>query len=55
MTMEKSINRKNMKINISDCENNSIVINNVVIRPIGENRVNINVFLNNECVNIYVI
>jgi len=41
-------------INISDSENNSIIANNVVNRSIGENRVNINNFLNNKCVNIYM-
>jgi len=34
---------------------NSIVTNNVVNRSSGENRVNINKFLDNEYVNIYVM
>ena len=40
---------------ISDCENNGIITNNVVNSSIGENRVNLSNFLNNECVNIYVM
>ena len=40
---------------ISDCENNGIITNNVVNSSIGENRVNLSNFLNNEYVNIYVM
>jgi len=39
-------------INIIDCENNSVIISNVVNSSIGEYRVNLSNFLNNECVNI---
>jgi len=46
--------RENRNINISDSENNSIVTNNIVNKSISENRVNINNFLNNECINIYM-
>jgi len=49
-----SIDSENKNINISDSENNGIFTYNVVNKLIGENRVNINNFLNNECVNIYV-
>ena len=45
---------KNRNINISDIENNSMVTNIVVNSSIGENRVNFNNSLNNECINIYV-
>ena len=44
----------NFSINISDSENNSIDTNNVVKRSVSENRININNFLNNELVNIYM-
>jgi len=50
-----SIDSENINVNISDFENNSIVTNNVVNRLIGENCVNIINFMNNECVNIYVM
>ena len=45
---------ENRNINISDSENNSIVTNNVVNSSIGENRVNLSNFLNNEFVNIHM-
>ena len=45
---------KNRNVNISDGENNNIVTNNEVNSSIGENRVNLSNFLNNECVNIHV-
>jgi len=41
--------------NISDSENNNIInnnVDNVMNRSIGENRVNISNFLNNEYINI---
>ena len=44
--------RENRNINISDSEYNSIVTKNVVNKSIGENRVNISNFLNNECENM---
>jgi hypothetical protein len=48
-------NRNNTVNNssISDSENNSIVINDIVNSSVGENRVNLNNFLNNEYVHIY--
>jgi len=46
---------ENRIIDISASENNSTVTNNVVNRLIGENRVNISNFLNNECMNVYKI
>ena len=48
-----SIDRDN--INISEYANYSVIINNVVNRSISENRVNINNFLNNEYVPIYLV
>ncbi|KAG4102362.1 hypothetical protein H8356DRAFT_1358339 [Neocallimastix lanati (nom. inval.)] len=38
----------NKNINIIDSENNSIITNNVVSSSIGENRINLSNFLNNE-------
>jgi len=49
----KISDRENRNINISDSENNNIVTNNVVNSSIGENRVNLSNYLNNECVYIY--
>jgi len=57
---EYNINDNNIRNNIvnnsriSDSENNSIVISNVMNSSIGENRVNLSNFLNNECVKIYI-
>jgi len=50
-----SIDIENRNINIINGENNSIVTNNLMNRSTGENRVNISDFLNNECINIYVM
>jgi len=48
-------NSENRNINISESENNSVVTNSVMDRPIGYTCVNISNFLNNVCVNIYVM
>jgi len=45
---------ENRNINISDSENYNIVTTKLVNSSIGENRGNLSIFLNNECVNIYV-
>jgi len=56
-----NINYNNKRNNIvnnssfSDSENNNIVTINVVNSSIGENRVNLSNFLNNEAVNVYVM
>ena len=46
---------ENININIRNSEYNSIATNNVVNSSIYESRVNISSFLNNKCVNIYVM
>ncbi|KAG4096056.1 hypothetical protein H8356DRAFT_1356764 [Neocallimastix lanati (nom. inval.)] len=47
--------KENRNININDRENNSIITNIVVNSSIGENRVNLSNFLNNERLYIFLL